>query len=181
MVSLHGCQEKLQRISLHYWKKNLIYPSSLDHFLHFGKSRTLFQSQKPMTTVIHLTTGSYVYYLSWANCWRNMFTTLLPSMCLQGCVLLLLYIFFGSPAAWNKYHLKPLERAPKYPKTSVACLQDMCADNAGDAVHLKNCSNVNLDNSWQYKNDKHVPVLHCTCRSHSLTEKAKQSLKKPAS
>ena len=47
--------------------KFLIYPSSLDHFLHFGKSQTLFQSQKPMTTVIHLTTGPYLYYLSWAN------------------------------------------------------------------------------------------------------------------
>ena len=42
-------------------KKNLIYPSSLDHFLHFGKSRTLFQSQKPMTTVIHLTIQAHIF------------------------------------------------------------------------------------------------------------------------
>ena len=61
--------------------KFLIYPSSLDHFLHFGKSQTSFQSQKPMTTVIHLITGPYLYYLSWANYWGSMFTTLFPSMC----------------------------------------------------------------------------------------------------
>ena len=61
--------------------KILIYPSRLDHSLHSGKGQTLFPSQKPMTIVIHLTTGPYLFYLSWANYWRNMFTTLLPSMC----------------------------------------------------------------------------------------------------
>ena len=57
-------------------KKYLIHPSSLDHFLHSGKRRMLFQCQKPMITVIHLTTGPYLLiHLSWANYWRNMFTT----------------------------------------------------------------------------------------------------------
>ena len=33
--------------------------------------------------LIHLTTGPYLFYLSWTNYWRNMFTALLPSMCPQ--------------------------------------------------------------------------------------------------
>ena len=81
-ISVRMLRETAEHISPSL-TKILIYPSRLDHFLHSGKSQTLFPSLKPMTIVIHLTTGPYLFYLSWANYWRNMFTTLLPSMCPQ--------------------------------------------------------------------------------------------------